>query len=58
MRKKKINERAVQMQIGWYAPKLILGDTLLGQRHTEEVTGLFVWLVLAHNIYTQLCAHM
>lgn len=46
------------MQIGLYAPKLILWDTLLGQTHTEEGTGPFVWLVLAHNIYTQLCAHM
>lgn len=39
------------MQISQYAPKLVLGDTLLGQRHTEG-SGLFVWLVLAHNIHT------
>lgn len=42
------------MQISQYAPKLVRGDTLLGQRHTEG-SGPFVWLVLAHNIHT--CMH-
>lgn len=46
------------MQISRYASTLILGDTRLGQRHTEEDTGLFVWLALANNKYTQLRAHM
>lgn len=43
------------MQISRYAPKRVLGDTPLGQRHTEEGTGLFVWLALAHKTHS--CMH-
>lgn len=46
------------MQMSQYAPKLVLGDTLLGQRHKEEGTALFMWLARAHDVYTQLRGHM
>lgn len=46
------------MQMSRYAPKLVLGDTLLGQRHKEEGTALFMWLARAHDMYTQLRGHM
>lgn len=51
----KKNERAAWMQMSRYAAKLVLGDTLLGQRHTEKVPRCSCGC-LAHTAYTRSCA--